>query len=283
MDFDTAQLAALSAVVTHGSFESAATALHVTPSAVSQRIRGLETATRRVLVVRSRPAKITEAGIPVLRLARQMEALAAEAAAELSSDQVVVPLAVNADSLSTWVLPALAPLADRISFQFHRADQEHTADLLRDGTVMAAVTAQSDPVQGCSVTPLGVTRYLPYAAQSVVRRWFTGDGLQAWHQAPAIEFDSADTLQQRFLAKQAPDARPPRHFVPGASDFSEAVRLGYGWGMLPTLQAEALGDSVQPLAEAGIDVPLFWQQWAISTPTLHRAAQAITEAARGLR
>ncbi|MGO1167662.1 MAG: LysR family transcriptional regulator, partial [Janibacter sp.] len=44
------QLRALLAVVDHGTFEAAARSLHVTPSAVSQRIKGLERDTGRVLV-----------------------------------------------------------------------------------------------------------------------------------------------------------------------------------------------------------------------------------------
>ncbi len=52
-----AQLAALVAVVDHGTFEAAARALHVTPSAVSQRVRALESAVGQVLVRRAAPAR----------------------------------------------------------------------------------------------------------------------------------------------------------------------------------------------------------------------------------
>ena len=44
---DYASLAALAAVVREGSFERAARALHVTPSAVSQRVRTLTAARTR--------------------------------------------------------------------------------------------------------------------------------------------------------------------------------------------------------------------------------------------
>lgn len=49
------QLAALAAVIECGSFDAAADRLHVTPSAVSQRIKALESRVGQVLVVRDKP------------------------------------------------------------------------------------------------------------------------------------------------------------------------------------------------------------------------------------
>ena len=157
MDWDIAQLRALSAAVSEGTFEAAARALHVTPSAISQRLRALEVVTGRVLLVRSKPVQVTDSGEVVLRLARQIDLLAAETARELGEEHPAaapraVPIAVNADSLATWVLPALAQLADSVCLDIHREDQEYTAALLREGTVMAAITADADPVHGCSAT-----------------------------------------------------------------------------------------------------------------------------------
>jgi LysR family transcriptional regulator (chromosome initiation inhibitor) len=286
MDFDLAQLRALAAVVELGSFDAAAGELHVSPSAVSQRIRALEVATHRIVVVRTRPVTVTPAGEPLLRLARQVASLSQDTAHEL---RLVggsrLPLAVNADSLSTWVLPALAPLAGEIAFEFHREDQERTLDLLRDGTVMAAITSDDRAVQGCTVTRLGVMRYRPYASRPAAARWFShGVTPDALAVAPMIEFDSDDGLQRRFLHERAPGAQPPRHQVPGAGDFAEAVRLGFGWGMLPELQALPLGDDVVLLdSDGGVDVGLYWQQWGVHTSSLDAAATAIAAAARRLR
>src|SRR3954471_8775185 len=115
MDLDLAQLRALDATIRAGTLEAAARALHVTPSSVSQRLRALEIATGRVLLVRTKPVQVTESGQAVLRLARQVDLLPADAARELGSAESTdrppsLPIAVNADSMDTWVLPALAPL-----------------------------------------------------------------------------------------------------------------------------------------------------------------------------
>src|SRR5215217_3631867 len=131
MDLDLAQLRALDATVREGTLEAAARALHVTPSAISQRLRALEVATGRILLVRTKPVQVTGSGMSVLRLARQIDLLSADVARELggnpSSDRVpTLPVAVNADSMATWVLPALAPLTGEICVDLHREDQEHT-------------------------------------------------------------------------------------------------------------------------------------------------------------
>ena len=171
----------LAAVIDEGTFDAAARRLHITPSAVSQRVKSLEHQLGRVLVVRSKPARPTEAGAAIVRLARQLALLEHDALAEFGLGEaddgadarpVSVPLAVNADSLATWFLPALARVAQRhpVVFDLHRDDQDFTAGLLESGTVMGAVTSQATPVAGCLVRPLGVMRYEAVATPAFVER-----------------------------------------------------------------------------------------------------------------
>src|SRR4051794_29571600 len=172
---ELAQLQALDATVREGTLEKAARALPLTPSAVSQRLRALEIATGRVLLVRSKPVQVTGSGAAVLRLARQIDLLSADAARELggTTDRPpALPIAGNADSMSTWVLPALAPLAGDYALDLYREDQEHTSALLRGGAVMAAITSEAEAVPGCAVTRLGGMRYRPMATPAFAARWF---------------------------------------------------------------------------------------------------------------
>ena len=282
MDLDLAQLRALDATVTAGTLDAAARALHVTPSAISQRLKALEAATGRVLLVRSKPVQVTESGQAVLRLARQVALLAADAARELTgSGLVTLPIALNADSMATWVLPALAPLAGEVVFDLHREDQGHTAALLREGRVMAAVTADAVPVPGCTVTRLGSMRYRPMATAAVADRWFadgvTADALAA---APVVVFDRKDDLQHGYLRHRGVDAaRPPVHHVPASADYVTAIRLGFGWGMVPA-QQEPPGELVELDPDGAVDVVLYWQQWRLRSATLDRVAEAVLAAAR---
>lgn len=287
-DADLPQLRALLAVVDEGSFEGAAVALHLTQSAVSQRIRALETAVGQVLVRRTRPAGVTEAGAVYLRLARQVLALSDEAHAAVTagatSGRPVLPIAVNSDSLGTWVLPALAPLADEIVFDLHREDQDHSADLLREGAVVAAITTAARPVQGCTSHRLGVLRYRPMvAAHRVADLLPDGPTPAALAAAPLVVFDRKDDLQDRYLRGRGADPMlAPRHHVPASADFALAVRLGLGWGMLPEADAragEADGTLVDLDPGRHVDVTLHWQQWTVRTAALERTGEAVRAAA----
>src|SRR3982074_2887920 len=171
----TDQLAALAAVIEFGSFDAAAERLHVTPSAVSQRIKALEQRVGQVLVIRERPCKPTAAGIPLVRLAAQTAMLESEALAETgggSVERTRIAIAVNADSMSTWFTAVLAGLPD-ILFDIRIEDQDHSARLLREGAVMGAVTTEQTAGPGCRVHSLGVMRYLPVASPAYVDRYFS--------------------------------------------------------------------------------------------------------------
>src|SRR3954470_6367404 len=216
MDVDLAQLRALDATVRAGTLEAAARGLHVTPCATRQRLRALEVATGRILLVRTKPVQVTESGQAVLRLARQVDLLTADVARELGGDPApervpTLPIAVNADSMATWVLPALAPLAGDVCFDLHREDQEHTSALLRAGTVMAAVTAEAEPVPGCTSTRLGSMRYRPMATPEFAHRWFpAGPSAETLARAPVVVFDRKDDLQHGYLHTRAGrDVSPP--------------------------------------------------------------------------
>src|SRR5688572_5482076 len=286
MDLDLSQLRALDATVRGGTLDAAARALHVTPSAISQRLRALEVATGRILLVRTKPVQVTESGEAVLRLARQVDLLAADVARELGEDPSsgpvpTLPIAVNADSMATWVLPALAPLAGDVCFDLYREDQEHTSALLRAGTVMAAVTAEAASVPGCTSTRLGGMRYRPMATPGFIRRWFpAGPTPDALTRAPVVVFDRKDDLQHRYLLERGgPGAVPPVHYVPASADFVAAVTLGLGWGMVPDQQAHGAAAELVPLDRAELDVVLYWQQWKLRSPTLDRVREAVLEAA----
>lgn len=280
----------VAAVVDEGTLDAAARRLRITPSAVSQRIKTLEEQLGRVVLVRSKPARATDAGAAIVRLARQAALLEHDTLAELGADpaegaRTSVPLAVNADSLGTWFLEPLARLGERhpVVFDLHRDDQDFTAGLLEAGTVMGAVTSRATPVAGCRVGVLGAMRYEAVATPAFVARWLpdgaTGDALGA---APVVDFDRRDDLQNEWLAARGATGQPPRHYVPASNDFATAVRLGLGWALLPTFQsapAIARGELVR-LGGPPVDVPLYWQQWNLRSPLLDAIAGEIVAEGR---
>lgn len=284
------QLRALAAVVDVGTFDEAAGRLGVTPSAVSQRIRALEASVGGVLVRRSQPCVPTELGEPIVRLARQVVALEADTLRELAvrTDPAPLPIAVNADSLATWLVPVLEAAADwpDVALRLHVEDQEHTAALLRSGAVVAALTSDPQPVTGCSVEALGMMRYLPVAAPGLVARHRTPRGGIDWTRLPVLRFNAKDAMQAGLLDRVAPGAQPPWAQVPDSTAFALAVRAGLGWGMLPEVQiGDALntGELVRLHRREHLDVTLHWQRWRVSSLPLDRLTGTLRYAARYLR
>jgi LysR family transcriptional regulator (chromosome initiation inhibitor) len=281
--------ATLAAVADEGTLDAASRRLRITPSAVSQRLKALEQQLGRILVVRSKPVRLTEAGESVVRLARQIALLEQDALSGLGIDdrnaaaRPVIPLAVNADSMATWFLAPLARLSWQhgIDFDLHRDDQSFTARLLESGTVMAAVTSEETPVAGCSVAPLGVLEYRAMAAPGFVERWFpegvTADALRI---APFVDFDRRDGLQHEWLQTRGiPHQGVPRHYVPASHDYALAVRLGLGWGMVP--RAQEMPD-LRVIGGPALRVPLYWQQWTLRSSLLDTIAAEVAAEARAV-
>lgn len=284
MQIDSGQLATFAAIVEEGSFDAAARKLNVTPSAVSQRMKALESRIGQVLVRRTKPCTATEAGQALIRLARQVSLLETEAIATVrgAADGERVPIAVNADSLAGWFLPALTamPAEMAVYFDLRAEDQDHSAELLRDGTVLAAVTADPQAVQGCRVQRLGKMRYHAVAAPSYVEKWLADRPLaEALAEAPMIVFNRKDMLQHRFLrsvSRRRLD--PPAHYVPSTGPYIEAIRAGLGWGMAESYYLER-GCLVKIDGGRPVDVPLYWQHWKLESRVLDALTTAVRQAA----
>jgi LysR family transcriptional regulator (chromosome initiation inhibitor) len=300
------QVRTLLVAVEEGTFEAAARVLHVTPSAVSQRVKALEQHTGRVLLVRSKPVRPTESGTALVRFARQLawlehgvraelgladDAAEAERAGDRDRPFQTVAIAVNADSLSTWFLSALVDVGAELSirFELHREDQDHTDELLRQGLVMAAVASSPKPVQGCSVRPLGRMRYQACAEPAFAERWglvtSQGAGVSgpdlatALGRAPVVVFNRKDDLQDAFLRDHGLAGSGPRHYVPASEAYLEAVSIGLGWGMVADLQRAVAGPLVEIAPDRPVDVPLYWQQWKLASPALRAVGDAVARVA----
>lgn len=288
---DHDQLSAMAAVVRGGSFERAARHLGVTPSAISQRVKLLEERLGAVLVVRGKPCRATPVGERLCRHAEEVglleKALLEELGLRHSADgEVVLRIAVNADSLATWLVPALAMAAvPGLSFELVLDDQDHSAEWLRRGAVSAAVSAQAGGVQGCGQHPLGALRYLATASPAFVATWFAGGiDAAALTSAPSLRFNAKDELQARWARIVCGrDLDLPCHRLPSSHAFVDAALAGLGWGMNPqALAAPHLtsGALVELLPGRPYDVPLFWQWSRVVEGPLAGLTQSILAAAR---
>ncbi len=289
---DPAQLAALAAIHRRGSFDLAAADLHVTPSAISQRLKALEEAVGTLLIQRGQPCTATPTGLRLIRhhdeialLDRQL----AEDLPQLTAGPLTLRLAVNADSLATWVLPALAA-TEGLLFDLVIDDQDVSQDWLKRGEVVAAITSHPGPLQGCDTVPLGSLRYRATAAPGFAARWFPqGATAAALARAPALTFSDKDRLQGRWVSRFTGDSRRtalPTHRLASSQGFVDACLCGLGWGMNPEpLVAHHLASGALVELEPGtpLDVPLHWQFTRLAALALRPVTAAIRrESARVL-
>ena len=292
---DEALLAAVAAVAREGSFERAARVLHITPSAVSQRVKLLEERLGAVLIVRGQPCSATEIGARICRHAELVAVLVSELRRELpmlpkdSSDtpHASLRIAVNADSLGTWFIQAMAEFGREDAaalLNLTLADEDHTAEWLRRGYVLGAVTSVGTAVQGCRIRRLGSLRYIATASPGFMRRWFdAGVTADALARAPSLLFDSNDRLQELWARRIVRrDVTLPVHRIPSTHAFVDAALAGVGWGMNPSSLVRAqlqAGTLVELVPDTPVDVPLYWQATRLKVPVLQRLTRSVVRAA----
>ncbi len=288
MHLDYTSLKALAAVLRSGSFDRAAAELNMTQPAISQRIKSLEEAVGTALIRRGRPSIATKAGARMLRHAEEVGLLEKSLVEDLegSSPASPVRLAINADSLAVWVLPALAHVSG-LAYQITVDDEDHSADWLKSGEVAAAVTSQAKPIPGCDCISLGAIEYRAVCTPEFKSLWFpkgaTPEGIRA---APCLNFNAKDKMQSNWVQKTfGQDIPLSGHFLPSTQGFVTAAELGLGWGLNPSHLIDtslATGRVVEVIPDQTLCVPLFWQisrQTAAPLTPLTRAIRSVARTA----
>lgn len=294
--WDPVALECLAAIVETGGFEKAAQRLHVTQSAVSQRLRALEEQAGSVLVVRSRPLRPTRAGQLLLKHTQQLRLLRADLARDLqelaphvasSSVGTCMAVAVNADSIATWALDALTPLVrEGLPLEIITDDQDFTQEWLRSGEVLGCITTLGQPLQGCRVQPLGTMRYLAVASPEFAQRHLPqGLDRHNFHQIPFLCFNRKDDMQAEFVARRLGLSRVALQslYLPNSEAQVRAVEAGWGVGVLPELLVRdrlAHGRLVDVAKGTMLSIDLYWHCWNFDSTLLLKLTLALQEGAK---
>jgi len=294
MQFEYPLLEALAAVIREGTFEAAARSLNVTQSAVSQRVKLLEEKAAAVLIVRGRPCIATEFGQQLYRHVEQVRLLEHDLRKSLASIEnpssgmpAVIRIAVNSDSLATWFPEVIQRAGSEMNlyFDIFPDDQEHTAERLRSGEALAAVTAEVNPLPGCRRVSLGAVEFLAIASPRFVEANFhDGVSYEAVSQATNLRYGRKDTLPQQWLLNAFGDpASLVGHWLPSISGHLACCLNGAGWGMMPRISVEShLGDGslVELVPGASVTVPLYWQSSGSGSEIMKMLSSTVVEVAR---
>jgi len=294
MQYEYTMLEALAAVVREGTFEAAARSLNVTQSAISQRIKLLEERTGAVLIVRGRPCVATEHGQQLCKHVNQVQLLEYDLNKNLGAisdptdnSPAVVRIAVNSDSLATWfpevVLRARTEL--NLHFDIVPDDQEHTANWLRSGEAMAAVTTSDKPLQGCRRVSLGAIEYLAVASPRFMAKHFpSGVTLKAIEQATQLVYDRKDLLPQQWLLNAFGETvHPNGHWLPSFTGYMACCLNGAGWGMMPSTSVEqhiSDGSLVELVPGTSVSISLHWQSSAQTSEIMRLLSSTVVDVAR---
>ncbi len=294
--FDPNALECLAAIMEEGGFERAAVRLSITQSAVSQRLRSLEVQVGTVLVVRSRPLKATSAGRLLLKHAMQMRLLRTDLERDLKDlapgvgasghDDERISIAINADSIATWALPALSALARQgLGLEIITDDQDFTHDWLREGKVLGCVTTLKQALRSCKVVPLGAMRYVAVAEPAYAAA-HCPDGLSPhnFRAVPFIAFNRKDDLQVEFIGQafHLKQVSLSQLYVPSSEGQVRAVLAGWGVSVLPELQVRdhlQSGRLVDIAPGHALAVELYWHCWNLDSLVLDSLTAALTAAA----
>jgi LysR family transcriptional regulator (chromosome initiation inhibitor) len=294
--FDPDALECLAAIIEEGGFERAAQRLSITQSAVSQRLRALEAQVGTVLIVRSRPLKPTSAGQLMLKHAKMMRLLRADLEKDLKElapsstgngrEEERISVAINADSIATWALPALNALArGGLPIEIITDDQEFTHEWLREGQVLGCVTSLGQALRGCKMEPLGTMHYV-VVAQAGFATAHLPQGLNAhnFHKVPFVAFNRKDNLQHGFVSQAfgLPRVMLKQLFVPSSEGMVRAVQAGWGVSVVPELRVRDLlqsGELVNLAPRHRLNVALYWHCWNLTSDVLDALSTALREAA----
>ena len=283
--FDPAQLAALAAVHRRGSFDLAAADLHVTPSAISQRVKALEEAAGTLLIRRDKPCSATETGLRLIRHHDEIALLTKALADDLHmrTQPATLRIAINADSLATWVIPALAA-TEGLLYDILIDDQDFSQDLLKSGEVAGAITSNPGPLQGCDTVALGRLTYHATASPAYIARWFPqGVTPHALRHAPALRFNDKDRLQSQWAASMGASGPLPSHRLASSHGFVDACLAGLGWGMNPAqLVSDHLHSGALINLGPALHVPLYWQWGRLTAAATAPLTRALQQAAKTL-
>lgn len=293
--FDADALECLAAIVEEGGFERAALRLSVTQSAVSQRLRALEAQVGTVLLVRSRPVRPTSAGRLLIKHAMQMRLLRADLETDLQDlapgagaahEEDRISIAINADSIATWALPALGPLVEEgLPLEIITDDQDFTHEWLREGQVLGCVTTLKQALRGCKVLPLGAMHYVAVASAAYAGA-HCPQGLTQhnFRQIPFIAFNRKDDLQTEFVGRACGLRRVTlsQRFVPSSEGQVRAALAGWGATVVPLLQVRSQlerGELVNLAPQVTVPVALYWHCWNLDSVVIDRLTAALATAA----
>lgn len=263
------QLQAFMAICREGSVHAAAESLHITQTAATQRLKGLEAKLDVSLFVRSRRGmKITAEGKELLRYCKTIESLGTETLSKIqgTGDRASVTLAINAPSstMQAKVMPIVKQLYEEfpeVRLQMNYDDSHQGVAALKSGAVQFAIIEQHQLTKELSSKPLTSENYVLVAT----KQWQHRSLDDIIKHEPIVDFNKSDNLTFSYLKTfhLIQDINEERHYANHPEAIAELVVDGLGYTVLEESFLEHLPqrDELLVLNEGNIyknEVALAW-------------------------
>ena len=244
MSLLSSQLIAFMAVVKHKTVHAAAEEIHLTQTAVTQRIRTLERSLCTSLFVRSRRGMLlTAEGEALYRYCHAATELEGEALAIIqgAGRQTEVELTISAPSsiMRSRVIPQCIHVMQqypRLLLHFNVNDIEDRHQALKAATVDFAIISQEQRALEMQFKALLPERYVLVASS----QWKGRRVKDIIAQERIIDFDESDQVTLDYLRhyKLLDNVQPARYFVNRTDNLAYLVAQGLGYTTLAKEFAE---------------------------------------------
>lgn len=276
---DYRAIEALFAVHELQSFEAGAKKLHITQSAISQRIKGLETSYGEPLLIRVYPYQLTDLGKKLITHYKKICLLEEDLLQNLGSiAKPRIAIALNRDSIETWFLKLIQEkdLFNHLLLEIIGDDQELTLGYLKNGQVSACLSTVDQEILGGECAFVGNMEYLLVATPAFKKSYFSKkSSKKCLLEATAVKFDQNDHMHEAYVEKFFGMDGHALNFqvIPSVRGFKQVIMEGYGYGLVPRITIEEelkKNELVEIFPGKTSNVFLYWHYWAVQSEFYRR-------------
>ncbi len=234
------QLQAFIAIAKCKTVHGAADVVHLTQTAVTQRIRTLEAKLKTSLFTRTRRGMLlTPEGEALLRYCHAVHEIEGEALAQIKGAGVEteIQMAISGPTsiMHSRIMPQCFPLLKKfphLLLQFDINDVESGAKKLRNGFVQLAVVPREEVAPEMMSKLLKSERYVLVCS----KQWKNRKLHDIIQHERIVDFDHSDQLTYQYLKhfNLLESARHDRHFANRTEGLAMMLMAGLGYGLLTT-------------------------------------------------
>jgi DNA-binding transcriptional LysR family regulator len=245
------QLEAFLAVAAHNSMHGAARSVHVSQTAITQRIHLLESKLETTLFIRTRKGVyLTPEGESLLRYCNTVSDLSGEALANImgAGSKTAIRICISGPTsiMTSRVIPQCLTVMKKfpqLLITFDVNDTDHRVNSLRTGASQFAILEPENAAKEMEVKSLRPEKYHLVCS----KLWKNRSLREIIESERIIDFDEGDPMSFNYLKhfNLLKLAQAERLFVNRTGSLAKMIVEGYGYGVLTEEFSQAYVDADQ--------------------------------------